>query len=319
MAISQISILNNAVNIPEREVEGQGFGHSFKIKLEAVGKKLKAFFIYTFHSLGEVFSRRSPLGKVCKFTISVLTGIAHKAGQAFSGAGLLKVLGIVDGFLDGCDLIADTDGIVNDRNRENGKMNKWSLMANISLLVADIMGLVLWLDELAFISLTKVSACIGKGFSKLAAALGPGFARFTAAVTKACPILAKVAARVTFVNVLRGIVAGAFCLLVVNEARKFYIGIRERNIQMIVNSALYIASYVAEIALKILVIVGMTNVPGLVVIGCLAAGFGLAAIIMEVVRDLRKKRAAEEQVLQQQPVEQPRIPPQQPQLLKAAA
>lgn len=311
------SLLNNVdFRVPPREAEGHGFGHCFKVMKE----KVETFFIYLFHSIGEAFSKRSPLSKVCKFCISVLTGVATKVGQAFPGVGLLKVLGIVDGVLDVGDLFADVDGIANERYKDKeGRVHKWSLMANISFLVADILGMALWLDELAFISLSHISTCIGNGFSRLASSLGTGFTNFTNAVATACPILAKLAAKVTLVNVLRGVVVGAFCFLAINESRKMAIAIRDRNYQQIVISSLYIASYVAEIALKIMAIAACTNLPGLVVMGCLAAGLGLAAIITEAVLDYRKKRIQQEQqALQQQRVE----PQQQPpaiQDLKAAA
>ncbi len=288
------------------EIEGEGFGHRFKIFRE----KAHHAIMDAFRAIGEAFNQRSPLGKIFKFSINILTGVAHSVGHAFHGAGLLKALNIVDGFSDCLDIFSDANHLVNQKYRKKLKdekgnalkdkygdvrrgpiKNKIALTATIAFFVADVAGLVLWLNDLALINLGKLSASIGKGFAKLGAALGPKFAQFSQTFIKTFPFVAKVAAKVTLVNVLRGVVAGAFLALAINESRNLVNAIKERNVQKIVNSSLYLASYVTEIALKVLVIVGFTNVYGLVVLGCLAAGLGLAAFFMEVVRKYREERA----------------------------
>lgn len=278
-----------------KNTHGTGFGHNFKIATD----KVKIFFIDLFRSIAKAFSERSPMGKIYKFSINVLTGIGHAVGP-FRGMGLLKVLEVVDTFNDFFDIVIDTDHLLNGRYRKVNeetkeiKINKCALVSACAFFVADVVGLVLWLNDLAVINLAKLSASIGTGFSKLATALGPGFARFTNAVVKACPFLMKIAAKVTLVNVLRGIVAGAFLGLAINECRKLVSAIREKNIQRVINRSLFLASYIAEIALKILALASCTCVPGLVVLGCLAAGFGLAAFVMKTFREYKMIRAEEE-------------------------
>lgn len=273
-------------------VQGKGFGHQIKIAKE----RMTLFFRDLFNAIGKAFNERSPLGKIFKLSINVLTGIQHALGSTFRGAGLLQALNVVDTFNDFFDIVVDSDHLINRRYRKEDKVtkeikiNKCALIAAIAFFVADVVGLVLWLNDLAMINLAKVSATIGRGFSKLTSALGPGFAKFTSAVVKACPFVAKVIAKVTLVNVLRGIVSGAFLALAINECRKLVNAIRQRDIKKIVNRVLYLISYLAEVALKVLAIAGCASVPGLVAVGCIAAGFGLAAFLMKAICEYRKSR-----------------------------
>lgn len=293
--MNQISVYHLQGNIqgnsPEPVQEKQAFGHRFKV----VKEKLRLFFVEFFHAIGRAFSERSPLGKILKFSINVLTGIGHAAGPAFRGAGLLHALKTCDAYNDCLDIAMDVDHFVNAGFKKDG-INKWSLTASVGFFAADVAGLALWLDELAFINLAQISAKIGNGVSKLTSVLRPALTKVNT-VIKACPFLAQVAVKITLLNVIRGVVAGAFLALAINESRKLVNAIREKNIQEIVNCSLYLASFVAEIALKVLVIVGMTNVPGLVVVGCLAAGFGLSAFFMEVIRKYREEKAKDEALL----------------------
>ncbi len=310
--------LNGVPNPPD--VQGQGFGHKF----EVVREKLKIFFIDLFHAIADAFNEHSRLGKIFKFSINVLNGIAYAVGSAFHGAGLLKVLNIADNFNDCLDLILDADHFINGKFKDKeGKVNKFSLVANLAFLVADVGGIVLWLNDLALINLAKISASIGKGFSKLASALGPGLTKFTQVVTRTHPFIAKTAvkfaAKVTLINVIRGLVGVAFLALAINEVRNIVSAVKERNIQKVVNSSLYLTSYIAEIALKVLALASCTCVPGLITVGCIAAGFGLAAFFMEVILKYRESRAQERQVLHNPPAAAQRPQPVQQELQKAAA
>ncbi len=344
-------INNNPVNHQElpQPKEGRAFGHRFKIILE----KMKVLFHDLFRSLSDAVSQRSPLGKIYKLNINILTAVGHVSGAAFRGAGLLKVLRIADNFNDCLDAVADVDHFVNKRYYEKLKegdaikagdkirqednkykynpvdeakrgakvqkgeeiyrINRSKLVASTAFLIADIVGMVLWLDELAIISLAKISASIGRGASKLAAVTHLDkfvnvAAKFFAPVSpqalmRTFPATAKIFAKITVVNTLRTIVAGAFLALTINEFVNLAGAIRERNIQKIVNSSIYIVSYVAEIALKILVIASCTSVPGLVAVGCIAAGFGLAGFVMEVVRKYMEERAKEKQAVVKPPIQ----------------
>lgn len=302
--------INNIVppNPPQDpEIRGKGFGHRFK----GVFDDAEILFVDAFRAIGEVFNKRSPLGKCYKLSIHVLTGIGHVAGPHFRGAGLLKALGIVDNVNDAFDLFHDTEQLVQEFDRhvvnkkkleeadnpEKDKINPVTITATLAFFTADLGGLTLWLNDLKFLDLARASASIGKGFSKLATALGPNFAKFTNAAVKTLPIITKVAAKMTLVNVIRGVVGFAFVALAVNECIKMSAAIRERNWKEVINSSLQLVSCVAEVALKVLVIASFTCVPALVAVGCIAAGFGLAAFIMEVVCKFQKERAEERRAL----------------------
>ncbi|QLH37079.1 MAG: hypothetical protein HWD61_13830 [Parachlamydiaceae bacterium] len=285
--------VNEQNNPPEIiQKEGKGFGHHFKV----IREKVQTFIVDAFRALAKVFNERSPLGKVYKLSINVLTGIGHAVGSNFRGAGLLKALGIVDNFNDCLDFVEDTDHFIHARfNDKHGKVaNRWEFAARIALLIADVGGIVLWLNDLTFISLSKASAAIGKGFSKLASALGPTFNRAINGVVKTLPFVAKVAAKVTLLNVIRSVVGFAFIALAANECRKIYTAIKERNWKEAANCSLNLISYAAEVALKALAIVSCTCIPGLVAVGCVAAGFGLASFIMKAVREYQEERAEEQ-------------------------
>lgn len=267
-------------------IEGQGFGHRFKVLMQ----EIKTFFVDLFHAIGDIFSQRSPLGKVFKLSIGILSVAGRATGEAFHCDGLLKALTVADTVNDVGDIVADADHLINQRyKKEDKEHKKWPVVATAAFLVADVAGLFLWLNDLAIINLAKISAAIGRGFSKLASVLGSGFAKFTSSL-KACPFMAKVLAKFTLMNVLRGIVAGAFLALAINEIKEFVNAIRKRDIQKVLGSIFYLASYVTEIALKILVIAGATNVLGLAVLGCLAAGYWLTGNIIDLVRTYRKER-----------------------------
>lgn len=286
------SDINQNSNFPPpetKEAEGSSWGHHFKV----FNEKVKDFFIHVFHAIGETFSKRSSLGKLVKFSINILTGVGHTVGGVFRGAGLLPVLQLTEGCFDALDILGDIDHFANDRYKKDG-VNHWCLTASIGFFIADVGGLFLWLDDLALISLSKVGATIGNGFSRLASALGKGFTESASTALKACPLLAKIAARITLVNVVQGVVGGAYFLLVIDESLKLVRVIDEKNIQEIVNCAFYLASYITEVALKILVIVGFTNVYGLVALGCLATGLYLTGTIIGIIREFREERAREE-------------------------
>lgn len=258
----------------------------FRIIIHAV----KNFFIDLFSAIGEAFKNRSPFSKICKFTVNLLTGIAHKAGHAFRGAGLLKVLSITEGVLDLGDLAADAHEVLNEK-RDPAK--KWAFGATVALLVADVGGFFLFLDELAFISLSKFSETIGKGLSKLAEGVCKGFVHTWNVLKKTYPMLGKVVAKISLLNIIRGIVTAAFVCLLVQETKNLIQAIRAKQIHDVMRSLFNLASYIAEIVLKVLVIVGCITTPGIVALSCIAAGLGLAAFIYEVVRDYQKERALE--------------------------
>lgn len=277
--------------------------HSVGGGLKTVAKKIKIISIDTIRVAGDVVKERPRLGKVVKLTLSILTGVGYAVGNAFRGAGLIRALSITDGLLDVGDLAADADHLINKRYQEYEKdprtgekikkpVDKWALAATINLLVADVGGVLLWLDELVLINLSKISATIGQGFSKLAAALGPRFTGFTASLAKSCPFLAKTIAKISLLNVLRTIVGAAFVCLIVHESVKMGQAIKAKEYHEMAISLLNIASYTAEVALKVLAIAGCTTVPGLVALGCVAAGMGLAAIVYKLVKDYREERQA---------------------------
>lgn len=300
----------NVNNLPEQPLqpvvaqEGRGFGHKFKV----VKEKIKHFFMDAFHAIAESFNKRSPLGKIFKLSINVLTGVGSVAGPGFRGAGLLRSVTVLDNFNDCLDIAGDVSHFVNGNYKNSkGNINKSKLIASLAFFAADVGGLVLWLNDLMILPLAKASAAIGRGFSKLAAALGPRFTNFVNTAVKTLPFVAKVAAKVTLVNVVRSVVGVAFLALAANECRKIVKAIRERDIKEVINHSLYLVSYIAEVALKVLAIVSCTCVPGLVAVGCIAAGFGLAAFIMEVVRKIQEERAkekAQEAAAAQRPVPQ---------------
>lgn len=314
--ITLASTLNNTWHqIPSEDYRnnrsGSGIGyhvkkitHSVGGGLKTVAHKIKVISIDTIRVAGDVVKERPRLGKVVKLTLSILTGVGHAVGNAFRGAGLIRALSITDGLLDVGDLAADADHLINKRYQEYEKdpktgekikkpVDKWALAATINLLIADVGGVLLWLDELVLINLSKISATIGQGFSKLAAALGPRFTGFTASLAKSCPFLAKMIAKISLLNVLRTVVGAAFVCLIVHESVKMSQAIKAKEYHEMAISLLNIASYTAEVALKVLAIAGCTTVPGLVALGCVAAGMGLAAIVYKLVKNYREERQAE--------------------------
>lgn len=300
------------------EVVGSSNGHKVKVISEEptiYGDLRKAIFD---------LNQRSPMGYLFRFSISLLSGANH-ALHSFRGARLLKFLNAANDIHDFFAVIIDVDLLVNhikhkkdkqgnfkkDTNEKplrksrfldkNDEIKKCSLIANIAFLVADIGGVFLLLDELKLVSLAKVSASIGNKFSTLAASFGPRFAQFTSSVVKTAPFVTKVVAKLTLVNLIRSVVAGAFVALALNDARRIYCAYEKGDWGKLINCSLSCASYVTEIALQALALISFSYVPVLVVLGGVAAGLGLAAFIMSSVRRYRKERD-EYQQAQQPPV-----------------
>ncbi|BBI17309.1 hypothetical protein [Neochlamydia sp. S13] len=252
--------------------------------------ELKVFFIDLFRVIAQVFAERSFFGKVFKLSIHLLTGLACIRGNTYQGARLLGALSATDSLLTLGDLAIDANDLVNKRyceiekNSKNKKVfNKWSLFASIGSLVADIGGLFFWLDELALINLLKIKATIGKNFSRLVNSNTMLFTCLTNCLGRMSPMFAKI----SLVIGLQGIEAMAILCLSVNEVKHLANVVDTKQTYKIVLSIISLASYIAEINLKILATTGYIAVPGIAAMGCAAAGCGLAAFLLEAIYNYR--------------------------------
>ncbi|MBS4167377.1 MULTISPECIES: hypothetical protein [unclassified Neochlamydia] len=259
-------------------------------EIKSTWVELKLFFSDLFQVIAQVFAERLFFGKVFKLSIHLLTGLACIRGNTFQGTRLLGALSAADSLLTLGDLAVDANDLVNKRYleiEENSKskkvFNKCSLFASIGSFVADIGGLFLWLDELALINLLKIKATVGRNFSKLANSNKKLLTYLTNCLRKMSPMVAKI----SLVIGLQGVEALAILCLSVNEFKHLANVVGSKPTYKIALSIINLASYIAEITLKILAITGHITVPGIAAMGCAAAGCGLAAFLLEAIYNYR--------------------------------
>lgn len=282
---------------PERAMgvkQSQKSSGCFKV----ITDKVKNFFADGFRLIGDINQRSGKLGKFCKFTARLLTGVAHSTGSAFRAAGLLNAINLTDNVIDCVGTAVDLNDTLDLKEGPNlpkldKVAHKINLVAMITLVIADVGGFILWLDQLALISLATISTAIGNGFTKLAGMLGQNFAKFTASVAKQCPFIANVASRISVLTVVRSLAALGFALLAAKTCFDLAKAIKAHDLHAAINQSIYLISYTAESVLKIVLLVGFMSVPGIVAIGCVAAGLGLVAFGYEMFRKYKEERDRE--------------------------
>lgn len=209
--------------------------------------------VKVFDGLGKIREDGSAFVKAFKIVDFAALGIIALGSQMI-GLPILKLkasiaLNVADCF----QFFGDIDYFVKGNYKnDRGSVNKLSLVGNILVTLADFGGVVLWLNELKIIQLAKWGASLGKQ------AIFSPLVRF--GLTR-----------------ILGVVGGAGFVFLGADA--VYRMATAKNKYQFGKACFDLAWSVSEIALRVFILAGCTNVPGLVTLGILAAGTGIAAFL----------------------------------------
>lgn len=191
------------------------------------------------------------LQKAVQFTaFAVMANQIYSGSVGDCGTKVCDSMNKVDSFIDLTGICRDLPAFLNGSAQEDiAKGHKFAFMSKVSLFLADIGSIGLWLGEVGVINLGKCAASIGR-----------------------LPIFSLVQ-KISLLAFTRTVAMFGFGFLGINAL------IRLGNGENVTTHLLTLTQCVAEVALKTFLIAGCVNPVTHVALGLVAAGFGLASFI----------------------------------------
>ena len=215
------------------------------------------------------------------------------AVESAKSAKIARILVNYISFVDFVQLARDIDYFVNARwkglhDEKGGMISKRegiaAIAANVMSLVADVGGALLWLEEMAFFSLSTAATAVGNvrifGVLPKVIALVPGL-RDMKTLTQAAEALGnlRVFSFVTKVSPLFITLRALdlmYVFFTIDTVQKL---MHAKNDCQKMSEGLYLSSYISELTLSALVMAGVTNPIGLGVAGATCLTLALAAFL----------------------------------------
>lgn len=258
--------------------------------VKAVVKTTHAVVDKIFWSLGNLSETTNELAAACrKLHKHSLHLIGHLTKSPEKFGKLIKILSSYVGYIDFLQVAADVDYFVRGKFK---KENFLQVGAHIACFVANVGGALLWLEDMAFINLSKATTAIGnwRAFEFVPKVLSTiPVLRDMTVLQKAAKAIGElrvfsVLTKVSPLTIVLRAIDLAYAFLAIEAANRL---IKSEKKEQKISAGLDLSSYVAELVLSAVILAGVTNI---IALGSIGGGCIVLALSAFLYRSAHEKQ-----------------------------